>query len=235
MNSIRPFSESRSRRIRSSESPFGPQGTKLSSGPQLALPASRVPALQHHALPVAGIAEPAERHARSRARWPRRASRRRAAAGRPSRRRGCPRGGGCAPVPGALDPVVRLPDGPHGPPLQGELGGLDDRLVAELQRVQAVPGVDRAAPPRSRPSPPGSSRARGPRRARARSRRARPPGRRSGRRRPARPRRPRGRRRRPCRSATRRRSSRGAARSSRASRGRRACRAGRAAAPRRPR
>ena len=31
MNSIRPFSESRSRRIRSSESPCGPQGTKLSS------------------------------------------------------------------------------------------------------------------------------------------------------------------------------------------------------------
>ncbi len=45
-------------------------------------------------------------------------------------------------VAGPLDPVVRLADHPHRPAVQRELVQLDDRLVAQLQRVQAVPGVD---------------------------------------------------------------------------------------------
>ena len=198
MNSIRPFSESRSRRIRSSERPFGPPRHKAEHRPQLALAVACIRA-SRSGRPPDRRAGPAP--SRSRARWPRRASRRRSRSS-PVHLRGRDVlvAADAHLVPGALDPVVGLPHGPHRAPVEGELGGLHDRFVAQLQRVQAVPGVDRAAPPRSPPSPPGSSRARGPRPARARSRRARPPGRRSGRRRPARPRPPRGRRPRPCRS-----------------------------------
>ena len=201
MNSISPLSESRSRRIRSSDSPSAPHGTKLSSarGSPVA-----VVALDHHAAGRRPGRRAGPAPSRSRARSGRRASGRRA---RSSAAISCVRDVRVPPDPhrvaGPPHPVVRLPHAAHRAAVQGEVGGLDDRLVAELQRVQAVPGVDGAAllaraHHRRRPA-----RARRPRPATPRSHPARPRGRRSGRRRPARPRRPPGRRWRPCRSATR--------------------------------
>ncbi len=130
-NSFSPAPPPVSRCMRSSDSPSSPHGTKCKN----ARKAPSFVAVATTQSRVGRVAEAAERH-------------REAAFGLGAApRRGLRRGtrATCsgvdvadpaylAGVAGSLDPVDHLPDVAHRAALEGELGHLDDRLVAELQR-----------------------------------------------------------------------------------------------------
>ncbi len=50
-----------------------------------------------------------------------------------------------ADISGSADPSDRLSDAPHGPTVEAEVGDIDDRLVAQFDRVQAMALIDPAA------------------------------------------------------------------------------------------
>jgi hypothetical protein len=67
---------------------------------------------------------------------------------RPQRRRHLPRHDDLGAESLALQPVHGLPGGPHVPAVQGEAPGVDDRLIAVIQRVQPLVPVGLQQPVR---------------------------------------------------------------------------------------
>lgn len=109
--------------------------------PQLALP---VGAFEHHAPPVIGVPEPPERHAEPAFGGPVAPVVRALQQIRHLLGRNVLVAADAYGVPGPLHPVEGLPYGPHGAPLQRELGDLDEGFVPEFEGVEAVPCVDGA-------------------------------------------------------------------------------------------
>ena len=167
ISSIRPLSAVGSRRIRSSDNPLRPHGTKLRNPRSVAFGVER---LDQHALAVERILEPTEGH---------REAALVAAVASPLARGIAERGevlggqglvpddvGGVAPT---LEPRDRLTNRLHAGAGERELPHVDDRLVADLERGQTPPWRTPVRPPRRHPSRPATTRWPGPGRASARS------------------------------------------------------------------